>query len=145
MWQSPLGMGPLETAIMHALWNTSEWVNIQGICDSIDYHRPVAYTTVSTVTGILYGKGLVHRMVGHRAGHYGSQPWWYRAAQSQAEHIGDLIAALLDYSPSPTQTLAHALATTRTAIQINDAIRPSNRAECPEENGLIPGQNRTDR
>jgi predicted transcriptional regulator len=106
---------------MQALWNATGWVKIQDILDSIDYDRPIAYSTAATVAGILLRKGLVHRKPGNRAGRAGTQPWWYRAAQPQAEHIGELIAALLDYSPSPAEALTHALATARTASQIEPA------------------------
>jgi len=88
----------------------------------MDYHRPVAYSTVATVIGNLCDKGLARRELGDRAGHPGSGVWWYRAARPQTEHIGELIAAMLDYSPSPTAALAHALATARVAIQLNDVV-----------------------
>jgi predicted transcriptional regulator len=117
--RSLLGLGSLETAIMGALWRAGGWVMIQHIRDTIDYHRAVAYQTVATVTGNLCDKGLVHRKLGDRNGHPGCAVWWYRAARPQTEHIGELIAALLDHSPDPTAALAHALATTRTAIDIH--------------------------
>jgi predicted transcriptional regulator len=117
--RSPLGLGPLETAIMQALWDDGGWVNLPVLRDSMNYHRPVAYTTTATVIGILCGKGLVHRELGDRPKRAGAEVWWYRAAQPQAEHIGNLIATLLDYSASPAETLAHALANTKTAVSLS--------------------------
>ena len=118
-WHSPLGLGPLEKVIMQALWNAAGWVTVQHVREAMDYHRPVAYSTVATVLGNLCDKGLVHRELGDRAGHPGSGVWWYRAARPKTEHIGELIANLLDHSPSPAAALAHALTTAQRAIQIN--------------------------
>jgi len=115
--RSPLGLGPLETAIMQALWRAGGWVTVHHICDSMSYHRPVAYTTVATVTGILCGEGLADRELS-RSGHPGRQAWWYRAAQPQNEHIGALIAALLDQCPDPGAALAHALTATSPATRV---------------------------
>jgi len=112
--RSALGLGPLEAAVMRVLWGASKWVRIQDICDLLDYHRVVSYTTVATVTGILCHKGLAVRQEGDNAGHPGTPPWWYRPARSQDEHIGELIAALLAYSPSPTTALDPALTLTAT-------------------------------
>jgi len=57
------------------------------------------------------------------AGHPGLGVWRYRAARLQTEHIGELIANLLDHSPSPAAALAHALATAQMAIKISAAER----------------------
>jgi predicted transcriptional regulator len=107
---------------MQALWKASGWVTVHDIRDRMDYHRPVAYSTVATVVGNLCDKGLVRRELGDRTEHPGSGVWWYRAARPETEHIGELIATLLDHSPSPAAALAHALATARTAIQINEDV-----------------------
>jgi predicted transcriptional regulator len=115
--RSPLGLGPLETAIMHALWNATGWASITGIRDTINYHRPLTHTTVATVAGILCGKGLACRELGRNDGRHGPEVWWYRPARSQDEHIGGLIAALLTHAPSPQAALAHALALSPPAIQ----------------------------
>lgn len=116
--QSPLGLGPLETAVMQTLWNAGTWLMNREIHDLLDYRRPVAYTTVAAITGNLHTKGLVCRRLTDAPGNPGLPAWHYHAAQSQAEHIGVLIATLLDQSPSPAEALAHALATTRTRTPI---------------------------
>ena len=78
----------------------------------MDYHRPVAYPTVATVLGNLCDKGLLCRELCDRTGHPGPGAWWYHAARPEAEHIGELIATLLDHAPNPTAALAYALAST---------------------------------
>jgi predicted transcriptional regulator len=110
--RSPLGLGPLETAIMQVMWQTGDWLMVRDIRDRLDY-APVAYTTVSKVTSILCGKDLLIRRLGDRAGKPGPAAWWYRAARPVNEHIGELIAQLMDYSPDPEAALAHALAARR--------------------------------
>ena len=111
--RSPLGLGPLETAIMQVLWEADNWLMVRHIRDRMDY-TPVAYTTVAKVTSILYGKDLLIRRLGEREGKRGPSAWWYRAARPMSGHIGELIATLLDYSPNPEATLDYALAARRT-------------------------------
>lgn len=118
---SPLGLGPLETAIMQVLWGADGSLIIREIRDRMDY-PPVAYTTVATVTNILCGKGLLRRHLADRAGHPGPPAWRYRAARPASEHIGKLIATLLDHSPSPAETLAYAVSTARTGFQLDSTI-----------------------
>jgi hypothetical protein len=81
----------------------------QDIRDRMDY-PPVGYTTVARVATILCEKDLLVRELGERVGKPGPSAWWYRAARPMSEQIGRLIATLLDYSPDPEATLAHALA-----------------------------------
>jgi predicted transcriptional regulator len=89
--RSPLGLGPLEAAIMQVMWATDGWLMVRDIRDRMDY-APVAATTVSKVTGILCRKDLLIRRLEDRAGKPGPVAWWYRAARSMNEHIGELIA-----------------------------------------------------
>lgn len=123
--RSPLGLGPLETAIMHVLWTTDSWLMIRDIRDRMDY-APVAYTTVAKVVSILHGKDLLIRRLGEREGKPGPSAWWYRAARPMNEHIGELIAKLLDYSSDAEAALAHALAVRRSALQ-HQPIRHAQR------------------
>ena len=44
--RSPLGLGPLETAIMQVMWEADSWLMVRDIRDRMDY-APVAYTTVA--------------------------------------------------------------------------------------------------
>jgi hypothetical protein len=77
--RSPLGLGPLETAIMRVMWEADGWLMVRDIRDRMDY-APVAYMTVSKVTGVLCEKDLLIRRLGDRAGKPGPAAWWYRAA-----------------------------------------------------------------
>ena len=110
--RSPLGLGPLETAIMQVIWDADDWLMVRDIRDRIDY-TPVAYTTVAKVVGILYEKDLLIRRLDSRGGKPGPAAWWYRAARPMNEHIGELIVKLTDYSTDPEAALAHALAARR--------------------------------
>jgi predicted transcriptional regulator len=112
--RSSLGLGPLETAIMHVVWQADGWLMIRDIRDRMDY-APVAYTTVAKVVGILYAKDLLIRRLGEREGKPGPSAWRYRAARPMDEHIGELIVKLLDYSSDPEAALAYALAARRRA------------------------------
>jgi len=127
---SPLGLGPLETAIMQTLWAAGDGLIIREIRDRMDY-PPVAYTTVATVTSILCGKGLLRRDHIERAGHPGPPAWRYRATRPASEHIGELIATLLDHSPSPAQSLTYALSTARTAFQLDSTVPAGRRPGTP--------------
>jgi hypothetical protein len=111
-WRSPLGLGPLETAIMQVVWQAGTWLMVRNIRDRMDY-APVAYTTVAKVVSILVGKDLLVRRLADREGKPGPAAWWYRAARPMSEDIGRLIATLLDYSPDPSASLEYALATRR--------------------------------
>jgi predicted transcriptional regulator len=119
--RSPLGLGPLESAIMQVLWEAGGWLRIRDIRDRMDY-SPVAYTTVATVTGVLCEKDLLARRQATPGGTQGKAGWLYCAARPAAEHIGELVAELLDRSPNPGATLACALATARTAAQIGNSF-----------------------
>ena len=94
---------------MHVVWQADIWLTVRDIRDRMDYPS-VGYTTVATVATILYDKDLLLREPGKREGKPGPAAWWYRAARPMSEQIGELIAKLLDYSPDPEATLAHALA-----------------------------------
>jgi predicted transcriptional regulator len=104
----------LETAIMGVMWEADGWLTVRDIRDRMDY-TPVGYTTVARVAGILFEKGLVVRRLGYREGKPGPSAWWYRAARPASEHIGELIATLLDHSPDPEATLDYALVHRRRA------------------------------
>jgi predicted transcriptional regulator len=112
--RSPLGLGPLETAIMHVVWQADIWLTIRDIRDRMDYPL-VGYTTVARVATILCDKDLLVRELGEREGKPGPAAWWYRAARPMSEDIGQLIAKLLDYSSDPEASLAYALAARRTS------------------------------
>jgi len=97
---------------MQVMWEADSWLMVRDIRDRMDY-APVAYTTVSKVTSILYEKDLLTRRLDDCPGKPGPAAWWYRAARPINEHIGELIARLMDYSPDPEAALAYALSARR--------------------------------
>ena len=121
--RSPLGLGPLETAVMRVMWETDQWLMVRDIRDRMDY-APVGYTTVAKVTSILCEKNLLIRRLGDRTGKPGPSAWWYRAARPMTEHIGELIATLMDYSPDSGAALAYALTARRRTQPDNPPSAP---------------------
>ena len=103
---SPLGLGPMETAIMQVLWNnTRRWLTTREIQDQMDY-PPRAHQAVGSVLRVLESKGMLRGRLGNRSTR---EPWQYQAARPAHEHIGNIIAVLLDHSPDPAAALRYAL------------------------------------
>lgn len=82
------GLGPLEAEIMGRLWSWDRCVTVREIVDDLQRERPVAYTTVKTVTDILYRKGLLYRVKVERA-------WGYEPAGSREEFTARLMHEVL--------------------------------------------------
>jgi predicted transcriptional regulator len=80
--------GQLESAIMDVIWVGTRPYSVREVRERMEYGRPVAYTTVMTVMGILHGKGVLHREKQGRA-------WRYWPAESKAEHDARLMAEVL--------------------------------------------------
>jgi predicted transcriptional regulator len=80
--------GQLESAIMDVTWAGTRPYSVREVRERMEYGRPVAYTTVMTVMGILHGKGVLHREKQGRA-------WRYWPAESKAEHDARLMAEVL--------------------------------------------------
>jgi hypothetical protein len=68
--RSPLGLGPMETAIMQTAWEADDWLMVREIRDRMNYPT-VAYTSVARIAHILCGKGLLQRDLIERAGRPG--------------------------------------------------------------------------
>lgn len=68
-------LGPLEQAVVEALWSRGE-SSVQEIGESLG--RPLAYTTVMTTLDRLFKKGLLERRRVERA-------FYYRAAHTRQE------------------------------------------------------------
>ncbi len=94
---------------MQVMWAADDWLMIRDIRAQMNY-APVAYMTVSKVTSVLFEKELLIRRRDSRVGKPGPPAWWYRAARPMNEHIGELIAKLMDYSSDPEAALAYAMA-----------------------------------
>ena len=80
--------GQLEGAIMDVIWSGNRPYSVREVRERMEYDRPVAYTTVMTVMGILHGKGVLRREKHGRA-------WRYRPAETKAEHDARLMAEVL--------------------------------------------------
>jgi predicted transcriptional regulator len=80
--------GQLESAIMDVIWAANRPYAVREVRERMTYPRPVAYTTVMTVMGILHGKGVLCREKHGRA-------WRYWPAESKEEHDARLMAEVL--------------------------------------------------
>ena len=80
--------GQLESAVMDVVWAQNRPCLVREVRDQLSYGRPLAYTTVMTVLGILHSKGVLHREKYGRA-------WRYWPAERREEHAARLMAELL--------------------------------------------------
>jgi len=80
--------GQLESAIMDVVWSADRPQTVREVRERLRYGRPVAYTTVMTVMGILHGKGVLQRQKQGRA-------WLYWPAEAREEHDARLMAEAL--------------------------------------------------
>ncbi|WP_017975698.1 BlaI/MecI/CopY family transcriptional regulator [Actinopolyspora halophila] len=92
------GFGELEAAIMDAVWADDEPLTVRNILERIDQERTPAYTTVQTVTEILYRKGWLRR-------HKDGRAWRYWATRSREEYTAGLVEQVLSSTPDRTATL----------------------------------------
>ncbi|MGE5292758.1 MAG: BlaI/MecI/CopY family transcriptional regulator [Micromonosporaceae bacterium] len=80
--------GELESAIMDVMWAAEQPYVVRDVRERMRYDRPVAYTTVMTVMGILFRKGVLLREKKGRA-------WRYWPAESREEHDARLMVEVL--------------------------------------------------
>ncbi len=80
--------GELEGAIMDVMWAADRPYVVREVRERMRYDRPVAYTTVMTVMGILHRKGVLRREKYGRA-------WRYWPAESREEHDARLMVEVL--------------------------------------------------
>lgn len=84
-----------ERAILEVLWDAGE-ASVRDVADTLSASKPVAYTTVLTMLGILHKKGLVEFRRGGRA-------FIYRPAVSRDEvrtqALDHLLRQFFDDSP----------------------------------------------
>lgn len=80
--------GELEGAIMDVMWAADRPYVVREVRERMRYDRPVAYTTVMTVMGILFRKGVLRREKHGRA-------WRYWPAESREEHDARLMVEVL--------------------------------------------------
>lgn len=80
--------GRLERAIMDVVWSADRPYAVREVRERLRYGRPVAYTTVMTVMGILHGKEVLRRQKQGRA-------WLYWPAEAREDHDARLMAEAL--------------------------------------------------
>lgn len=84
-----------EQALLEVLWEAGE-ASVREVTDRLARHKPVAYTTVLTMLGVLHKKNLVSYRQEGRA-------FIYRPAVSKDEvrdqALGNLVEQLFDGSP----------------------------------------------
>ncbi|MEU3479462.1 BlaI/MecI/CopY family transcriptional regulator [Streptomyces sp. NPDC033754] len=77
-------LGELEAEIMDRFWRWNRPATVREVVDDINLHRDVAYTTVTTVTSILFHKGHLTRTRDGRV-------WLYRASASREAYAAALM------------------------------------------------------
>ena len=97
------GLGPLESALMVALWDAPVPLNVTQISRHLDYPREPAYTTVMTVLTILCRKKLARR---HRDG----RAWFYEPALSRDGYLTQRVRDLVVLARDPEEVVRSALA-----------------------------------
>lgn len=86
----------VEHAILDVLWDRGE-ASVRDVADELSKRKPVAYTTVLTMLGVLHKKSLVtHRQEG--------RAFIYRAAitreQARKHALSELLLQFFDGSPN---------------------------------------------
>ncbi len=92
------GFGELEAVIMDAVWTADEPLTVRNVLERIGRHREPAYTTVQTVTEILYRKGWLQREKDGRA-------WRYWPSRSREDYTAGLVEEVLSSTPDRAATL----------------------------------------
>jgi predicted transcriptional regulator len=82
--------GPLERAIMEALWDADGALLIRELLGRVNAEsaKPSAYTTVQTVADRLVQKGLLARTADKNA-------WRYAPTRSREDHVAQVMAEAL--------------------------------------------------
>ncbi|MGI5466276.1 BlaI/MecI/CopY family transcriptional regulator [Streptomyces sp. CA-132043] len=92
--------GELESDIMRVVWAAEEPLSIQRITDALNEARPLAYTTVMTVTERLRTKGWLERTKQGRS-------YRYRALRSADDYTAELMEQALESSTDRANALLH--------------------------------------
>ncbi|MFI9583736.1 BlaI/MecI/CopY family transcriptional regulator [Streptomyces sp. NPDC052236] len=91
-------LGELEAEIMDRFWRWNRPATVREIVDDINKHRPIAYTTVMTVTNILFHKSWLLRAKEGRA-------WLYTAVRSREAYSAALMEDALGASEDRSTAL----------------------------------------
>lgn len=84
-------LGELEAEIMDRFWRWNRPATVREVVDDINLHRDAAYTTVTTVTTILFHKGHLTRARNGRV-------WLYKAVESREAYSAALMEDGLEVS-----------------------------------------------
>jgi predicted transcriptional regulator len=110
------GLGPLESAIMTAVWAARRPLTVSDARERLDYRASgggePAYTTVMTVMTILWRKGLLSRAKDLLDGH--PRAWWYEARVTREDHLAAVVRHTLACASDPTAVLDRAVTPART-------------------------------
>ena len=88
MSPKPPALTPLELEIMKVVWQKGE-ATVRDVYSVLKARRPVAYTTVMTMMGVLATKGHLKRQRDERA-------YVYRPTRSAAAAIKSMVAEFID-------------------------------------------------
>lgn len=108
-------LGPLESALMLALWRASRPLKVAEVAERLEYPRPLAYSSIAAVLVNLCGKGMARRRRDHNC-------WRYSAARSPHAYLNDLIQHM--------RTLIAAVQEP-SCIDGSDASRPAGHSRRP--------------
>ncbi|PCG83187.1 CopY family transcriptional regulator [Streptomyces sp. WZ.A104] len=84
-------LGELEAEIMDRFWRWNRPATVREVVNDINLHRDVAYTTVTTVTSILFNKGHLTRARDGRV-------WRYKAVATREAYSAALMEDGLEAS-----------------------------------------------
>lgn len=104
--------GDLEAAIMDQLWSADQPLRVREVLERLQPRRQLAYTTVLTVTEILYRKGWLQREKDGRAYRY-----WPTATRA------DYAAGLMD------EALAEGEDRAATLLRFTERLEPGELEE----------------
>ncbi|MFG3346212.1 BlaI/MecI/CopY family transcriptional regulator [Streptomyces sp. NPDC048018] len=93
-------LGDLEAEIMDRFWRWHRGATVREVVDDINRHRDVAYTTVTTVTTILFHKGHLTRFREGRV-------WVYEAAATRETYAAALMEDGLSAAEDRPTALTH--------------------------------------
>jgi predicted transcriptional regulator len=88
--------GDLESAVLHALWESNAKLSVRDVQSRLPQAAALAYTTVMTVLDRLYDKGVVTREKDGKA-------FVYWPACSREAHLGEQAARMLTGLTAPLQ------------------------------------------
>lgn len=85
---------------MRVIWAQHEPISVGDLTEKLSGNRPLAYTTVMTVTERLRNKGWLERVKVSRS-------YRYSAARTEQDYTADLMDLVLDGSADRTTALLH--------------------------------------